>query len=261
MLEKNKIINETIKIAKQLNRPPTRDEFIKLVIEIKPYAYQKYFKNYRDLLVEAGLKKEMDLSILEVNCKHCNKIFNKTKQDIEKTNNNFCSRSCAATYNNLNRDTYNFDITRRRFFPRLTPNYIYLKSFANCQNCNTTYNKIGTRISTYNTCSNFCNMELGMKNRIMKDAIKRTGANTYDAIRQNARAYSKYFYPALCMLCDYDKHYEVCHIKDLKDFSRDESFYEINSKTNLIHLCCNCHWEFDKGLIDINTIKEAQLAY
>ena len=61
------------------------------------------------------------------------------------------------------------------------------------------------------------------------------------------------------MRCGYDKHYEVCYIKDLKDFSRDETFYEINHKSNLIHLCCNCHWEFDKGLIDINTIKEAQL--
>lgn len=258
---KNKIINEAKRIAKELNRPPTRDEFISTLNGIKPYEYKRYFENYRDLLVQADLKSVMDSSKSQVSCKHCDKTFEKSNQDIEKTSNNFCSRSCAATYNNLNRTGYTFNITKRRFFPRLTPNYIYLKSFVLCENCNTIYNKIGTRLSNNNTCSSFCNMELGMKNRIMKDSIKRTGANTYDAIRQNARVYSKYFYPPLCMVCGYDKHYEVCHIKDLKDFTRDETFYEINHKTNLIHLCCNCHWEFDKGLIDINTIKEVQLTY
>ena len=81
-----------------------------------------------------------------------------------------------------------------------------------------------------------------MKQRTMKEAIQRVGSNTYDAIRKNARAYSKHFFPAKCMICDYDKHYEVCHVKDLKDFTREETVYEVNNKTNLIHLCPNCHW-------------------
>lgn len=259
---KDTIITDLKTLKIHLNRTPTRTEFINYS-SVSKRTVNKYFGTYTEALIAADIKpiKNLDKGISKVNCKQCDKSFEKNNKDIEKTNNNFCSRSCAATYNNLNRDGYNFNITKRRFFLKLTPNYIYLKSFANCQNCNTTYNKVGTRISIYNTCSNFCNMEMGMKNRIMKDAIKRSGANTYDAIRQNARVYSKYFYPALCMRCGYDKHYEVCHIKDLKDFSRDETFYQINHKSNLIHLCCNCHWEFDKGLIDINTIKEAQLAY
>lgn len=260
---KDTIISDLKTLEAHLNRTPTRTEFINYS-SVSKRTVNKYFGTYTEALIAADIKpiKNLDKGISKVNCKQCDKSFEKNNNDIEKTNNNFCSRSCAATYNNLNRNyDGSFNITKRRFFPRLTPNYIYLKSFVICENCNRTYNKIGTRISTYNTCSSFCNMEMGMKNRIMKDAIKRSGANTYDAIRQNARVYSKYFYPALCMRCGYDKHYEVCHIKDLKDFSRDETFYEINHKSNLIHLCCNCHWEFDKGLIDINTIKEAQLAY
>ena len=97
-----------------------------------------------------------------------------------------------------------------------------------------------------------------MKQRLMKDVIKRTDANKYDNIRQNARKYSKYFYPTNCMLCGYDKHYEVCHVKDLKNFTREETIYEINNKNNLIHLCPNCHWEFDHNQIDIQKIQEAQ---
>ena len=86
------------------------------------------------------------------------------------------------------------------------------------------------------------------------------GANAYDTIRQNARTQSKYFYPAKCLLCNYDKHYEVCHVKDLKDFSGDETIFEVNNKTNLIHLCPNCHWEFDHNQLDIQKIREAQKA-
>ena len=86
------------------------------------------------------------------------------------------------------------------------------------------------------------------------------GANAYDTIRQNARTYSKYFYSAKCLLCNYDKHYEVCHVKDLKDFSGDETIFEVNNKTNLIHLCPNCHWEFDHGQISLEVIRAAQKA-
>ena len=60
------------------------------------------------------------------------------------------------------------------------------------------------------------------------------------------------------MICNYDHHYEVCHIKPIKDFSLNSLIYEINNKDNLIHLCPNHHWEFDNNKIDISIIKEAQ---
>lgn len=257
---KNIILTDLKFLNTHLNRTPTRIEFLKYS-NISRRAVNKVFGTYTEALIAADIKpiKSLSLGVSQVSCKYCNKSFEKTNQNITKTNNNFCSRSCAATYNNKNRILdKTFRIEKRRFFPKLTPNYIYLKSFVICGNCNNTYNKIGTRIANNNTCSILCHMELGMKNRIMKDSIKRTGANTYDALRQNARAYSKHIYPPLCMICGYDKHYEVCHVKDLKDFTREETFFEVNNKTNLIHLCSNCHWEFDKGLILIQEIIEAQ---
>jgi hypothetical protein len=35
-----------------------------------------------------------------VTCRNCDKTFNKNPNDIKKTNNNFCSKSCAAIFNN-----------------------------------------------------------------------------------------------------------------------------------------------------------------
>ena len=37
---------------------------------------------------------------MNVTCKTCSKEFNKLPSQIKKSNNNFCSRSCAAKYNN-----------------------------------------------------------------------------------------------------------------------------------------------------------------
>lgn len=37
---------------------------------------------------------------IPVECSNCKKQFNKKQSEIKKTNNNFCSLSCSATYNN-----------------------------------------------------------------------------------------------------------------------------------------------------------------
>jgi DNA-binding XRE family transcriptional regulator len=44
-------------------------------------------------------------SIVQVICKQCNSEFTKRSSQISKTPNNFCSKSCAATYNNTHKTT------------------------------------------------------------------------------------------------------------------------------------------------------------
>lgn len=51
-----------------------------------------------------------------------------------------------------------------------------------------------------------------------------------------------------CFICGYDKHVEICHIKDIQDFDSNAKVSEINDENNLVALCANCHWEFDHGL-------------
>ena len=48
-------------------------------------------------------KKKKEVSIVE--CKNCSKKFHKSLAEQKKTKNHFCSRSCAATYNNTHKKT------------------------------------------------------------------------------------------------------------------------------------------------------------
>lgn len=229
---KTEIIKKLLSTKQELDKTPSGIEFYKLSGYSKR-TVSKYFGTYNNLLLEANLPVTRMTGKFITTCKNCNNQLLIPNYKLKE--NNFCNQTCANTYNNPN--------------PKINRTSC-------CDNCLKTFTKTKDQVS--NTCSQFCYMELGMKNRLMKDSVKRGGANTYDNVRQNARTYSKYFYPAKCMICNYDKHYEVCHVKDLKDFTREETLYEVNNKTNLIHLCPNCHWEFDHNQLDIKEIREAQ---
>lgn len=54
-----------------------------------------------------------------------------------------------------------------------------------------------------------------------------------------------------CIVCGYDKHVEVAHIKAVSEFSDDALISEINDTTNLVGLCPNHHWEYDNELLNI----------
>lgn len=246
-ITKEQAKQEMLRITAELGRVPKRDEFFKMTT-LKGCHKQGisilFGKNpFNSLILFSDL--EVNIHSKEpkqvVNCATCSKEIEKFASELRKHENAFCSSSCSATYNNP---------------LKLKSNGKYVLREKVCLNCNKTYTKDG-RDATQ-TCNQLCYMELGMKQRLMKDSINRSGSNTYDNIRKNARIYSKHFYPAQCMICGYDKHYEVCHVKDLKDFTREETIYEVNNKTNLIHLCPNCHWEFDHNQLDLQKIREAQ---
>lgn len=234
---KNTIIKLLQDMTKDLGKVPTRTYFIQNTPkEISQKLVVKEFGSFTELVKMAKLPTKKEA--VECACDECNIIFQRARYLIKPTN-NFCSRSYNRSYQNkINNPNPKID------------------RFCICANCENTFNKTKDQVS--NTCSMLCYMELGMKQRLMKNVIKRNDANKYDNIRQNARLYSKYFYPLKCMLCDYDKHYEVCHVRDIKDFTGEETLYEVNNKTNLIHLCPNCHWEFDHNQLDLQKIKEAQ---
>jgi len=51
--------------------------------------------------------------------------------------------------------------------------------------------------------------------------------------------------PKICEKCGYSYTVQICHIKAIKDFSKDALLSEINHPDNLIYLCPNHHWELD----------------
>ena len=78
--------------------------------------------------------------------------------------------------------------------------------------------------------------------------------NTYARIRDKAFHIARHLGWTGCRNCGYDKHYEICHIKPIKDFPKDTLISVVNDPTNLMPLCPNCHWEFDRGLLKVEGV-------
>lgn len=57
--------------------------------------------------------------------------------------------------------------------------------------------------------------------------------------------------PMDCFSCGYSLHVDICHIKDVKDFTLTSTIAEVNHIDNLIALCKNHHWEFDNSYLDL----------
>lgn len=156
-------------------------------------------------------------------CENCNKeITRKRSQFRSKNNIMFCSRKCSSIYNNN------------------ISNKIGLKN--NCKDC-------GCEIAkSYKLCKNCKNKKQILKESqiiTLKDLIyNRNDANKYNKIRGYARSLSRK-QEQKCLICNYNQHVEVCHIKAISDFDLETPISIINSNENLVLLCPNCHWEFD----------------
>jgi len=149
-------------------------------------------------------------------CLTCNKITNNPK---------FCSRNCAAIYNN-------------RIEPKRKAKLI------KCKNCN---NMIKTSRTFCLDCSDY-NQDM----TISKAMKNRVDGSRYNKIRFRARTIAKnHGLLKSCFNCGYTKHVECCHIKDISAFDKETLVSIVNAKDNLIGLCPNCHWELDNGLLQI----------
>lgn len=81
---------------------------------------------------------------------------------------------------------------------------------------------------------------------------KRKDATRYSQVRGHARlVLEKSDIEKKCKNCQYDKHVQVCHIKDICSFSDIDTVAKVNSINNLVYLCPNCHWEFDHNSLKL----------
>ena len=71
-------------------------------------------------------------------------------------------------------------------------------------------------------------------------------------IRKNASKRFQLLNQCKCVVCGYDKHIEIAHIKAVSEFSESSKLSEINDPNNLIALCPNHHWEYDHGLLNLS---------
>ena len=163
---------------------------------------------------------------MKVICKTCDKEFDKFPNQINKTINNFCSRSCSATYNNKIYPKRKWCGTKCLDCGRK----LSTKNTKRCQGCRRKYT-----LKEFNSHT--------LKEKLLKGGV---GSHKYVMIRTRARDVLKLEGRVKeCEHCEWNKHVNVCHIKAISSFSLDTLISEINSPNNLKYLCPNCHWEMD----------------
>jgi hypothetical protein len=171
-----------------------------------------------------------------VKCTKCEKPVNRPKSWLAKIKNPFCSKSCAAQYNN-------------RKFPKR-----HLEG--KCRECSV---PIRGRYSYCDDCISKGKHLRGKPwtlERTIESLINgRRDSNRYTAIRKHAALQTR-DRPQCCAICGYDKHVETCHIVDIKDFPKTATLREVNDPRNLLLLCKNCHWELDHDLVNQETIEQ-----
>ena len=160
-----------------------------------------------------------------VKCSSCKISFDKIPSQVKRTNNNFCSRSCADKFNNKK-------FPKRKAIERF------------CKKC-----KISLGSRHRNTVCVPCNTNHVDWSKItIQQITDRASYQIHARIRGNARSvYSKSNKPKFCVKCKYSLHYDVCHIKGISSFDKSTPISVVNSIANLVALCKNHHWELDNG--------------
>ena len=194
-------------------------------------------KRTRHFCSKECFKKNTSASKIELKCTYCSKPFVRAKCDY-LGGNCFCSRTCAAIYNNT------IYIKRKR----------HTKTYKKCKICgNDCY-----RVDHCNDCIKkklHYPGTLVTNERTIASMFKNGGvdANRYTYIRQHARKVTANRIKR-CQKCRYSLHVETCHIKDIADFPLTATLGEVNHPDNLLLLCRNHHWELDHGYLKADEI-------
>ena len=171
-------------------------------------------------------------------CLYChNIIVVKENEKISKVRQKkFCDTNCVSNYKKINAEDNKGKVVQ-------------------CQSCGDDI-ILKKKKSGYNHRS-FCDKCLNRG-----EVAKKTKKELFDdcknwqcarsSIQKMARrVYNESQKPKCCIICGYDKHYEVCHINPVSLFNDDDLISDINHIDNLMALCPNHHWEFDNGVLKI----------
>jgi hypothetical protein len=162
-------------------------------------------------------------------CLQCDKpILPHAGEKIHETmRRKFCSRSCAASYNNRSAVA-----PKKKAKPRF------------CGDCGVqvaTTAPEGTRILCV-SCSE------GVLQRL--PSLRRDEASSA-AIRRHVR-HVLTDRPRVCAHCGYAWHVETVHLRPVDDFPPDATLATIDDPANLAYLCPNHRWEYEHGLITLD---------
>ena len=139
----------------------------------------------------------------------------------------FCSRSCAASYNN-------------RAKPKRKPEHT-------CVDCGKPITAKRMRCREH---YDIWRQQQLPADLTLDEATYRKGhrSSAFALVRTRARAKAKKMGLDSCERCGYNKHVEIAHRKAVSTFEGHTLLSVINSKENLMALCPNCHWEYDHNI-------------
>lgn len=204
-------------------------------------------------------------------CLYCNQpiLAPYDKQLRETKRKKFCCKSCATKYNNeLQLHNVNGKNNSQSIINQKTDEEI-IDIFHNSDNLTDFCRKLGYKYKV-GTNNLFFNKRLEQLSLNVDDLVTKTNAidnvtkgelfnrrsnwqNARSTIQKNARKnYNESDKPKQCIICGYDKHYEVAHIKAVSEFGDNALISEINDIENLVALCPNHHWEYDNNELDIS---------
>jgi hypothetical protein len=168
---------------------------------------------------------------MKVNCKNCNEEFDKKPSEIKKTKNNFCTRNCAATYNN-------------KIYPKRHKQPKQLSKYK-CIDCG---NKIThSREGRCHKCKRLEALRI-YGERTIEDVLYKNGDASLKFLYVRKRAQTVLELeerPKICEDCGWDKHVHTAHVKSISSFDLNTQIKIVNASSNLKYLCPNCHWIFD----------------
>lgn len=182
--------------------------------------------------------------IVKVKCKECGEEYGIEEylyqRKIKQGSNFFCSRSCAAKYNNKK-----YPKKKKKVDNTVCPKCARKKYGTSelCKDCETKQRTIQKR---ERELGSFIGYDKG-KYLTHKCQTVRKDARFFMENESKQEKVCKY-----CHNHEFDDILEVHHIKSILSFDRRTKLKEINNDDNLVWLCPNHHAMLELGIIDLN---------
>ena len=168
---------------------------------------------------------------MQVVCALCSTPFQKTASAIRRTKNHFCSRSCAATFNN-------------RVTPKRAPE-------GHCRTCNSPV------ASTQRYCSISCRETAVSARALSPEEVSKRRKGCVVAWRQRAKLKAIAYKGGACQGCGYGKCVRSLQFHHIDPAGKDFGIGRASARSwariqveldKCVLLCANCHGEVHEGI-------------